>query len=99
MKQIDIATVLRKMNITVDDDNPQSFSLDYVKDNGEIKSVKVATVNHKPGNEKHQRTRVTPRQYNFRENASVLIFNHDTNQHNTVKIPLIVRYNGIRVFH
>jgi phage regulator Rha-like protein len=101
MVQIDIATVLKRTNITIDDDRPQVFSIDFVKTDGTIRHIKVASVAHKPGKE-HKSSRlpnVPKKMYNLKDKGSILIYNHDTSEYNTVKIPLIVRFNSMKVWH
>ena len=101
MVQIDIATVLKRTNITIDDGKPQVFSIDFVKTDGTIRHIKVASVAHKPGKEyKSSRLPNVPKKlYNLKDKGSILVYNYDTGEWNTIKIPLIVKFNGVKVWH
>lgn len=95
---IDIGQVLREINVKVDGDKPVEFEISFVKVDGTVKHCKRASgsvkVSKRPGAAQPQKLN-----YNHKDKGTVLIYDHVKKDYNSVKIGLIIQFNGQRVCH
>lgn len=86
------AEVLADSQISVGaDGQPRYFSLEFMKEDGSIRTIAKASRNVKKGKNPGQPTT------NRKANDLMLVYDHDAGSHKHVIISFILRYNGKKV--
>jgi hypothetical protein len=97
--QIHLRQVLALMDTYELDRKPQIFSLQFIKDNGEIRELKRAAKGHKSGVAKNEKSNFG---YNLKEKGIVIIrdldFRGGEGRTISVRIEGIRKFNGLTVF-
>lgn len=86
-------SVLFEISQYADGDKMREFSLTFVKTNGELRHRERMTNGgrvSKPGAQPF---------YNMKAKAAIMLFNVQLNRYESILLPLITHYNGIRIWH
>ena len=97
--EIGIVEVLSEIDMKYAGDVPRSFSIEYVKESGEIRNYKKCQKKTKNKFSGTASTGTSKFKYNIKENNVVLIHVLDDYQMRSLKIPQIIRFNKMDVRH
>lgn len=97
--KIGIAQALALMDITVHENKPVYFSIEFCKMDGSIGRIERAWKNVKMPEVGGSKSETTGFKYNLKEKNVVLIRNADTKETRAIKIFFIIKFNGFLVFH
>jgi len=98
--KIGLSEVLARVDINVEDGTPVTFSLGFVKaSTGEIKRMAGLRRNVKRPETGGDRSPSSNFRYKLKDRNILLCYDPSANQTFSVKIPLIVEFNGSTVQH
>jgi hypothetical protein len=99
MNKIGIGQVLAEIRVTHLDGVPRRFELKWVTKEGKLCTGQMqADYKHDKTAKPTTKPRDKP-QYNLKEKAHLLLWNHTVQQYASVNIHLIISYNGRPVFY
>jgi len=101
MNKISIAQALAYIDQPVQEDEAVTFSLDYVKADGNLGRIDKAQKSFKnvPATHPVAKSGNTSFRHNIKKSGNLLLYSHDKRSYREIKIALIVRFNNIPVFH
>lgn len=95
---ISIGAVLKDMQVSYEGSQNKFFAIKFIKEDGSIREVRQASVFWKQGDSSGVKKQ-DGFKYSLKEYSSIRIFDHSDGTYKTVKIPHIIEYNNIRVWH
>ncbi len=97
MQEISQTAMLSEIDVTVVDDTPVTFYLEYITTEGEYRQYPKLAKNFKPATNVQAKKTDKTNNYRVKEKGDLRIWDFVENHPRTLKIDGIIFYNGMKV--
>jgi hypothetical protein len=84
------------MEQTVIDGQPQSFTIEFVKEDGSLRAMRAQKHVKFPSSKPNEKSKF---KYNLKSKGNILLYDLEENAYRSVKIDSILTYNSLEVIH
>lgn len=97
MKEISQSAMLAEIDITVIDDKPVTFSMEYITSEGDYRNYPSLAKNFKPPTNEQAKKTDKKNNYRIKEKGDLRVWDFIAGHNRTLKIDGIIFFNGMKV--